>query len=187
LDALLQARDVLDAIIADRDVHASIVRAGAALAAAFRARKRVFSCGNGGSLCDSMHFAEELSGRFRFDRPPLAATAIADAAHLSCVSNDYGYEHVFSRYVEAHANEGDCLVAISTSGGSPNVLRAAEAARARGAVVIGLTGRKGSPLGAMSDIEIATPGGEFSDRVQEMHIKVLHILIELVEAEMFHG
>ena len=136
-------------------------------------------------MCDAMHFAEELSGRYRLNRKALAAVAISDASHLSCVANDYGYEQVFSRYVEAHGRAGDCLVGISTSGTSRNVLAAAEAAKAAGVKVIALTGRPGSPLGALADIEICTPAGKFADRVQELHIKVVHILIELIERELF--
>jgi D-sedoheptulose 7-phosphate isomerase len=146
---------------------------------------RVFSCGNGGSMCDAIHFAEELSGRYRKNRKGLPAIAIADPGHLSCVGNDYGYEFVFSRFLEAHAKAGDVLVGISTSGRSANVIRAAEHARANGMTVITLTGRPDSALGVMADIDICTPGGEFADRVQELHIKVIHILIELVERRIY--
>jgi D-sedoheptulose 7-phosphate isomerase len=185
LAALVDARTVLDSVIADEDLHTAIARAGAAFSRALRSRRRIFSCGNGGSLCDAVHFAEELSGRYRLDRPALAAISMADPAHMSCVANDYGYEHVFSRFLEAHAEAGDCLLAISTSGKSPNVLQAARAAKDRGVTVVGLTGNRDSALGTLSDIEIATVGGRFADRVQEVHIKVIHILIELIEAELF--
>jgi D-sedoheptulose 7-phosphate isomerase len=132
-----------------------------------------------------MHFAEELTGRFRRDRAALAATVISDAAHLSCVANDFGYEQVFSRYLEAHAREGDCLVALSTSGSSKNVLLAAKVAQALGVRVVGLTGRQDSALSPLCTVHICTPVGQYSDRVQELHIKVLHILIELVERHFF--
>jgi D-sedoheptulose 7-phosphate isomerase len=135
-------------------------------------------------MCDAMHFAEELSGRFRDDRPAYAASAISDASHLSCVGNDYGYDQVFSRYVEAHGNAGDVLLAISTSGASRNVVAAARTARARDMRVIALTGRPGTPLESCADIVICTPGGRYADRVQELHIKVIHILIELVERQL---
>jgi D-sedoheptulose 7-phosphate isomerase len=134
-----------------------------------------------------MHFAEELSGRFRGDRAALAATSISDPSHLSCVANDYGYEFVFSRYVEAHAKAGDVLVAISTSGKSKNVLNAAEAAKKKGVKVIAMTGKRDCPLAALSDILLATPAGKYADRVQELHIKLIHIMIELVERQMFPG
>lgn len=163
---------------------AAIERAGALLAATFEAGGRAYACGNGGSMCDAMHFAEELTGRFRDDRPGWAALAISDAGHLTCVGNDYGYEHVFARFVRAHARAGDVLLAISTSGTSRNVLVAAEAARELGVKVIGLTGREGSPLALAADVAIATPAGRYADRVQELHIKVIHILIELVERRL---
>ena len=135
-------------------------------------------------MCDAMHFAEELSGRFRDERPPYAAVAISDPGHLSCVANDYGYEQVFARYLQAHGRAGDVLLAISTSGASANVLAAARLARARGIGVVALTGRADSPLAALADCTIATPGGRYADRIQELHIKVIHILIELVEHQM---
>jgi len=182
--ALTEAAAALAALLADGATLAAIERAAAQIAAALAAGGRVFSCGNGGSLCDAMHFAEELSGRFRDDRPGYAATAIADAGHLSCVANDYGYEQVFARYVQAHGRAGDVLLAISTSGSSPNVVAAARAARARAMTVVALTGRTPSELGRNADIVVCTPGGRYADRVQELHIKVIHILIELVEQQL---
>ena len=136
-------------------------------------------------MCDAMHFAEELSGRFRRDRPPLAAVAISDPGHITCTGNDYGFDHIFSRYIEAHGRPGDVLVAISTSGESKNVVLAANRAHEVGLRVIGLTGRVGSSLGCAADVEICTAAGAFADRVQELHIKVIHILIELVERTVF--
>ena len=183
--SLAECASVLDALRRDSATQAAIVAAGGALATAMRSGNRVFSCGNGGSFCDAAHFAEELSGRYRRDRPALAAQAISDAAHLTCVANDYGYEMVFARYLEAHGRADDVLVALSTSGTSPNILRAAEVARRKSMVVVALTGRPGSPLAAVADIEICTPGGRYADRVQELHIKVIHILIELVERDLF--
>jgi D-sedoheptulose 7-phosphate isomerase len=185
IETLREARDALDALLANHSAVGAIGEAGRLIAAAFTRGGRVFSCGNGGSMCDAMHFAEELSGRYRLDRKALPATAISDSGHLSCVANDYGYEQVFSRYIEAHGRAGDCLLGISTSGTSRNVLRAAESAKAQGVTVIALTGRPGSRLGALADIDICTPAGRFADRVQELHIKVVHILIELVERELF--
>jgi D-sedoheptulose 7-phosphate isomerase len=182
--ALEEAADALAALRSDSGMLARIAQAGALLARALGKGSRVFSCGNGGSLCDAMHFAEELSGRFRADRPAYAATAIADAGHLSCVANDYGYEQVFARYLQAHARPGDVLLAISTSGRSGNVLAAARTARAQGVHVIGLMGRPGAELEALCDIAVCTPGGRWADRVQELHIKVIHILIELVEQHL---
>jgi D-sedoheptulose 7-phosphate isomerase len=179
--ALQEAATALNDLLGNELTLATIAEAGAWIAHALHAGGRVFSCGNGGSMCDAMHFAEELTGRFRNDRPGYAALAIADAGHLSCVGNDYGYDQVFARYVQAHGRSGDVLLAISTSGGSANVLAAARTARAGAMRVIGLTGRPDSELSRHSDLTICTPGGRYSDRVQELHIKVIHILIELVE------
>jgi len=184
-DTLLEARSAIDALLANKATLAAIEQAGRMLTESLAKGGRVYSCGNGGSMCDAMHFAEELSGRFRLDRRPLPATAISDPGHMTCVANDFGYEAVFSRYVEAHGRKGDCLLAISTSGKSPNVLAAARAATARGTKVIAMTGRVGSPLSELATIEICTPAGRFSDRIQELHIKIVHILIELVERELF--
>jgi D-sedoheptulose 7-phosphate isomerase len=187
-DAILAALDEAAAALArlrgDASAIAAIEAAAAAMAATFAGGGRVFSCGNGGSMCDAMHFAEELSGRFRDDRPGFAALAISDPSHLSCVANDYGYERVFSRYIEAHGRAGDALLAISTSGSSRNVVAAADSARARSIKVIALSGRADSALGRAADIDIVTPAGRYADRVQELHIKVIHILIELVERHL---
>ncbi|MGE5665257.1 MAG: D-sedoheptulose 7-phosphate isomerase [Betaproteobacteria bacterium] len=185
--ALAEARDALERLSGDAPAHAAIAEGGALLAATFRAGGKVLSCGNGGSMCDAMHFAEELSGRFREDRPGYAAIAISDPSHLSCVGNDYGYEQVFARYVRAVGHAGDVLLAITTSGTSRNVVAAAQTARAAGMKVIALTGRAGTPITELADVAIVTPGGRFADRVQELHIKVIHILIELVERELAPG
>ncbi|MBA1258726.1 SIS domain-containing protein [Pseudomonas oryzihabitans] len=183
-NSLNEARDALDALLRDQPTLEKITIAGSLLVTSFDRGGKAFSCGNGGSMCDAMHFAEELTGRFRGDRPAIAALAISDASHITCVANDYGYEQVFSRYLEAHGRSGDVLIALSTSGSSPNILRAAEVARNSGIAVVALTGRRDSPLEAIADVTICTPGGKFADRVQELHIKVLHILIELVEQNL---
>jgi D-sedoheptulose 7-phosphate isomerase len=179
--ALAEAASALEKLLANDATQSAVAQAGGWIAESLRAGGRVLSCGNGGSMCDAMHFAEELTGRFRNDRPGYAALAIADASHMSCVGNDYGFDQVFSRYVQAHGRAGDVLLAISTSGGSINVLGAVRAARAAGMRVIGLTGRADSELARVADLTICTPGGRYADRVQELHIKVIHILIELVE------
>jgi D-sedoheptulose 7-phosphate isomerase len=185
--ALAEAAAALAALQADTQQLERVAAAGDLLADAFAAGGRAYSCGNGGSMCDAMHFAEELTGRFREDRPGYAAMAISDPSHLSCVGNDYGYERVFARFIEAHGRAGDVLLAISTSGTSRNILAAAEVARAREMKVIGLTGKAATPLAALSDIAIVTPGGRYADRVQELHIKVIHILIERVERRLARG
>jgi D-sedoheptulose 7-phosphate isomerase len=182
--ALDEAAAALDRLRGDDTTLAHIAQAGELLASALAAGGRAFSCGNGGSMCDAMHFAEELSGRFRDDRPAYAAVAISDPGYLSCVANDYGYEQVFARYLHAHGRAGDVLLAISTSGSSRNVLAAARAARELQMRVIALLGRGETPLAELADIAIVTPGGRYADRVQELHIKVIHILIELVERRL---
>ena len=182
--ALAEAAASLEHLSGDEATLATSTRAGQLLADTVAAGGRAYSCGNGGSMCDAMHFAEELTGRFRADRPGYAALAISDPSHLSCVGNDYGYDQVFARFVEAHGRAGDVLLAISTSGTSRNVVAAVQAAKQLGVRVIALTGRAGTPLAELADIAIVTPAGRYADRVQELHIKVIHILIELVERRL---
>ena len=183
--ALKQGAEAAARLLADRAALAEIAEAGAALARGLAEGRSVFACGNGGSLCDAMHFAEELSGRFRGDRRPLPVMAISDPGHLTCTANDFGYVEVFARFIEGHGRPGDLLLALSTSGKSPNIIRAAEAARARGLHVIALTGRVGSPVGTLAHHHIVTPAGAHADRVQELHMQVIHILVELVERRLF--
>ena len=146
---------------------------------------KIISFGNGGSMCDAMHFAEELSGRFRDDRPAVAALSISDPSHITCVANDYGFESVFSRYLEAHGNPGDIVLAISTSGDSKNVVKACRTAAERDVRIVALTGKTGGEIARLADIEIRVPFSSSTDRIQEIHIKVIHILIELIEKGMF--
>ena len=178
---LSEARAVLDRFLAEPAHLARIAEAAELMAQSLKNGGKILTCGNGGSLCDAQHFAEELSGRYRQDRRALAAIALTDASHLTCVANDYGFEFVFSRFVEALGRPADVLLAISTSGNSPNILRAAEAAKAAGMTVVALTGKDGGQLAALSDVEIRVPHTGFADRIQEVHIKVIHILILLIE------
>ncbi|AII52466.1 D-sedoheptulose 7-phosphate isomerase [Hymenobacter sp. APR13] len=178
---LTEARTVLDRFLADPANLTAIEQAARLMAGSLRQKGKILSCGNGGSLCDAQHFAEELTGRYRQNRPALGAIALTEASHMSCVANDFGYDHVFSRYVEALGRPGDVLLAISTSGNSPNVLRAAEAAKAAGMQVVGLTGKDGGQLAAVCDVEIRAPHHGYADRVQEIHIKAIHIMIMLIE------
>jgi D-sedoheptulose 7-phosphate isomerase len=182
--ALQEAATGLDRLRQNDAALAAIEAAGGVLARAFKAGHRAYSCGNGGSMCDAMHFAEELTGRFRRNRRALGAMAISDPGHLTCTANDFGYQEIFARFVQAHGRAGDVLVAISTSGSSANVLAAAEAARELSMPVVALTGRPDSPLSRLAQVEVCTPAGRFADRVQELHIKVIHVLIELVEHEL---
>lgn len=176
-----EAGRILQAFLADQRNMESIHKAGVLCVESLNKGGKIMSCGNGGSHCDAMHFAEELSGRYRKDRPALSAMAISDVSHLSCVGNDYGFEFVFSRSVEALGRSGDVLLAISTSGNSPNIIRAIEAARNIGMKVIGLTGKDGGMVGPLCDVEIRAPHSEFADRAQEIHIKVIHSLIDFIE------
>ncbi len=180
-----EAQAVINAFLADDHNFEKIAQAGEILAEAIRSGGKAISCGNGGSMCDAMHFAEELSGRYRNDRPALPAFSISDPSHLSCVGNDYGFAHVFSRMVEAMGRPGDVLLAISTSGNSENVLNAIAAARGKGMKVIGLTGKDGGRMAAECDVEIRAPHSSYADRAQEIHIKVIHSLIDYVERHCF--
>ncbi len=154
------------------------------MSSALKNNKKIISCGNGGSMCDAMHFAEELSGRFRNNRRGLAAVSISDPSHISCVANDYGYEFVFSRYIEALGETGDVLLGISTSGNSKNVILAVNEAKKRGMKSIVLTGKDGGELAALADLEIRAPYSDFADRAQEIHIKVIHNLILGIELNL---
>ncbi len=182
---LMEAQQILQTFIDDPKSVGSIENAGNLLVAALKNEHKIISCGNGGSMCDAMHFAEELSGRFREDRIPFAAIAISDASHISCVGNDYGYEYIFSRYIQAIGNAGDILLAISTSGNSINVLNAIEAAKQKGMKVIGLTGKDGGKIAKLVDVEIRAPFSKYADRAQEIHIKVIHSLIQYVEENYY--
>jgi D-sedoheptulose 7-phosphate isomerase len=183
--ALREAAEAVEALLKDDGGLTDIEHAARLLIRAFEDGNRVYSCGNGGSMSDAMHFAEELTGRYRNNRTGLPAQAISDVGHLTCVANDFGYDQVFARYVLSHGRPGDCLVAISTSGSSANVINAAVAAKDRGMTVLALTGKRSSALGVLADVSVCTPVGVFADRVQELHIKVIHILIELVERHFF--
>lgn len=183
--SLLEAQTALDKLISNEAELLNIEKTADIIIQSFKNGGKVFSCGNGGSMCDATHFAEELTGRYRKDRKAYPAVAINDSSHLTCVANDYGYDYVFSRYIEAHGKKEDCLIAISTSGTSATVVNAAKEAKSLGMKVIALSGKVAQELKDYSDIYICTPAGKFADRVQELHIKVLHILIEMVERN-FH-
>ena len=179
---LNRAREELDAFINDPETIPSIANAAAIMADCLKNGGKIISCGNGGSLCDATHFAEELTGRFRNDRRPLPAMAINDPAYLTCVGNDYSFDVVFSRWIEAFGRSNDVLLAISTSGSSRNILKAAETANSLGMKVIALTSQKGKSLEDLANVTIAAPDASHSDRIQEIHIKVIHILIEAIES-----
>ncbi|UYZ61751.1 D-sedoheptulose 7-phosphate isomerase [Hymenobacter weizhouensis] len=178
---LAEAQAVLDRFVQNPASLAALEQAARLMADSLSQGGKILTCGNGGSLCDAQHFAEELTGRYRQNRRALAAIALTEASHMSCVANDFGYDHVFSRYVEALGRPADVLLAISTSGNSPNVLLAAEAAKAAGMRVVGLTGKDGGQLAALCDVEIRAPHSGYADRIQEIHIKAIHIMILLIE------
>ena len=181
LQELTQARDVLNDFMNQPDSIVSIENAANLIVDAIHNGGKIISCGNGGSMCDAMHFAEELTGRYRENRKPIPALAISDSSHLSCVSNDFGYDQVFSRYVEALGKKGDVLLAISSSGNSKNVIEAISTAKKNGVKTIVLTGKGGGRMAEIGDIVINVPHHGFADRIQEIHIKVIHILILLIE------
>lgn len=184
LSELDQAAKVLERFMNNPLNLQAINKASDIIVESFKEGGKVFSCGNGGSSCDAAHFAEELTGRFREDRKPLPAIAMNEIGHLTCVSNDYGYDAVFSRYLQALGNKGDVLLAISTSGNSTNILRVAECAKQKGIKVIALTGKSGGKLAEYADVEIRVAHNEYADRIQEIHIKIIHILIFLIEQKI---
>lgn len=181
---LTQAIDVLTNFVSDDRNLEAIQQAAILVADSFKQGGKVLSCGNGGSHCDAMHFAEELTGRFRDNRPSYPAIAISDVSHISCVGNDYGFDYIFSRYVEGVGYKGDVLLGISTSGNSTNVIKAIEAAKQKGMKIITLTGKDGGKMNGLADVDIRVPHFGYADRVQEIHIKIIHILILLIEKEM---
>ncbi|MCT4588556.1 MAG: D-sedoheptulose 7-phosphate isomerase [Carboxylicivirga sp.] len=176
------AQEVLSRFINDDSNWEKMMKAAELMADSIKAGGKIISCGNGGSMSDAMHFAEELTGRFRDDREGLAAIAISDPTHITCVGNDYGFDYIFSRYIEAVGKAGDILLAISTSGNSVNIIKAVEAAKEKGMKVLALTGKSGGKLADLADIEIRAPHNGYSDRIQEIHIKVIHVLIQQIES-----
>ncbi|MDH5379364.1 MAG: D-sedoheptulose 7-phosphate isomerase [Cyclobacteriaceae bacterium] len=181
LSELKESRELLDKFLSDSIQTNQIEQAALTMITALKNGGKIISCGNGGSMSDAMHFAEELTGRYRENRVGLPAISISDPTHITCTANDFGFEYIFSRYVESLGKQGDVLLAISTSGNSSNVLKAAEVARKKGMSVVGLTGKDGGKLASLCDVEIRVPHFGFADRIQEIHIKVIHILILLIE------
>jgi D-sedoheptulose 7-phosphate isomerase len=182
--SLKEAADCLDTFLKDPATTLQIEAFVELLQSTFESGHKVYSAGNGGSHCDAMHFAEEWTGRYRKDRAPVAALAFSDVSHMTCTSNDYGFEHVFERMIQAFGGSDDVFLAITTSGNSKNLILAAEAAKAKGMKVVGLLGKSGGALKDLCDIAIIVPGAT-SDRIQELHIKIIHIAIECTERLMF--
>ena len=182
--SLKEAHSVLENFLSEKNNIDLMDSAIKTMAETLKNDGRILSCGNGGSMCDSMHFAEELTGRFRKDRAALPALSISDPAHITCVANDFGFDFIFSRYVEAFMHTGDILLAISTSGNSQNIIEAVKAAKNKNCFVVGLLGKDGGKLKDLVDIPLIVPS-QISDRIQEIHIKIIHIFIEGIERNLF--
>lgn len=183
-NALSEAERTLHAFVSSPEQMKKCDQFSLLLLQTFLGRGNLFTCGNGGSHCDAMHFAEEMTGRYRKNRRPLGALALGDASHVTCVGNDFGFEHVFARQLEGLGRSGDLLVGLSTSGNSKNVIHAFEVAKKKEIRTVALLGRDGGALKSLADVSIVIPG-ETSDRIQEMHIKIIHIVIEAVERNLF--
>ncbi len=183
-DALNTALRTLQSFVASDDHIQTMEEIAALITECYRNHGQVIIFGNGGSMCDAMHFAEELTGRFRQDRPPLPAIAISDPSHITCVGNDYGFDEIFARGVQAYGKPGDVAIGISTSGNSENILRALDRAISMGLKTVALLGKDGGKLKGLCDMELIIPG-ETSDRIQEVHMAILHILIEKIERDLF--
>lgn len=184
IDSYIKTYDLLETFIKEEKKSNTTEKVAKDLARVFENGNKALICGNGGSNCDALHFAEEFTGRFRSDRKALPAIAISDSSHITCVGNDYGFDYIFSRGVEAYGKEGDFFIGISTSGNSANVIKAVEAAKKSGLKTCLLLGKDGGKLKGMCDYEFIIPG-ETSDRIQEIHMMILHIIIEGVEKIMF--
>tara|TARA_B100000212_G_scaffold27543_1_gene18217 strand:+ start:1772 stop:2347 length:576 start_codon:yes stop_codon:yes gene_type:complete len=185
INAINESKKGLENLLNNKKLIQNIEQSALMISETIKNNSRIFSCGNGGSMCDSMHFAEELSGRFRENRRGLPCLSISDPSYLTCVGNDFGFEYVFSRFLEANAIEGDLLLAISTSGKSKNIVRASEYCMNNKMKLITLTGKRNSEISKFADIDICTPNGRYSDRVQEIHTLIIHILVENIENFLF--
>jgi D-sedoheptulose 7-phosphate isomerase len=185
-DQLAESARLLDWLRATQRAEGLVDRLTEGLASCLADGGRILTCGNGGSMCDAMHLAEDLSGRYRDDRPAFSAQALSDPAHLTCVANDYGFERVFARGVEAWGRRGDVLVVFSTSGRSANVVAAARAARSIGLRVVGLLGRDGGEVRALCDEAVVVPAKDTA-RIQEIHLTIVHLLVEGVERRLTPG
>ena len=181
-----EANTILTKFLSDDKNFEAIEKAGQLMVDSIKTDGKIISCGNGGSMCDAMHFAEELTGKYRNDRPAIGAISMSDVSHMACVGNDYGYDFVFSRYLEAVGRKGDVLLAISSSGNSINVLKAMEVAKQKGIKIVGLTGKDGGKMASLCDVEIRAPYSTYADRAQEIHIKVIHSLIDFIERKMYY-
>jgi D-sedoheptulose 7-phosphate isomerase len=183
-EELHEAEKLLNKIINQPAMINNINHAASLMSKAVKNNGKIISCGTGGSHCDAMHFAEELTGRYRDDRPPIPAIAISDPSHISCVSNDYGFDNIFSRFIDAMGQPEDVLLGITTSGNSPNIINAVKSANKKGMTTIILSGNNGGQVSEISNINIIVPFHGYSDRIQEIHIKIIHIFILLIEQQL---
>lgn len=189
LNELLASKKALEDFINDGNIQ-SIENSANKMIAALKNGNKIIACGNGGSMSDAMHFASELTGRYQKEREPLAAVAISDPAHITCVANDYGYAYIFSRWIMAHGKKGDVLLAISTSGNSENIFVAVHLAQLRGIDVVFLSGNEGGSVREImrdEDTEINVPYHGYADKIQEVHIKIIHILCGLIEKDLLNS
>ncbi|MCC6138524.1 MAG: D-sedoheptulose 7-phosphate isomerase [Bdellovibrionaceae bacterium] len=182
--SLSDAQTVLNEFVNQPTTWDLLTKFSNLLISSYKKGGKILICGNGGSHCDALHFAEELTGRYRKDRKPLGALALGEASHVTCVSNDYGFQYIFSRQVEALGRTGDALIGLSTSGNSPNVIEAFKVAKSMGFPTVALLGKGGGELAKIADLAIVVPGVT-SDRIQELHMLMLHTVIETVEREIF--
>ncbi len=186
LEHLSEAANVLSIFVRNKHNIENISTAVSIFVNSIKNGGKILSCGNGGSHCDAMHFAEELTGRYRNNRKALPAICISDASHITCVGNDFGFDKIYSRFLEALGNENDVLLAISTSGNSANVIEAAKVAKEKNMKIIALTGKDGGLLKNYADVEIRVEHDGFADRIQEIHIKIIHIFIDSIEKNIFN-
>ena len=185
IDYITEAKDGVQTIVNNEECLNLIKLSSEKIIERVEKGSKIFACGNGGSMTDAMHFAEELTGRFRKNRKPISAISISDPAHITCVANDFGFENIFSRFLEANSNPGDILLAISTSGNSPNIIKACEFAKKNNLIIISLTGKEKSRLNEFADFNIKTPCGKYSDHIQELHGIVLHCIVRFIEIKFF--
>jgi len=182
--SLINARDSLNHLLEDQCSIDAINKIIDLLVTTFQNNNKILVCGNGGSCCDAIHFAEEFTGRFNKNRRALPVIALADSGHITCVGNDFGFDAIFERGVEAYGQANDVFLALTTSGNSQNIINACNKAKQQKMHTIIFNGRSGGKLKGLPDIELIIPG-ESSDRIQEVHMVVLHSIIEQVERLLF--
>ncbi|WP_303962559.1 D-sedoheptulose 7-phosphate isomerase [Succinatimonas hippei] len=184
MDDLKEASKVLNDFISKEDTEEKIEKAISLMSDSIKNGGKIISAGNGGSMCDAQHFAEELSGRYRDDRPAYPAIAICDPSHLTCVGNDYGFDYVFSRFLEGLGFKGDVFLGISTSGNSRNIIECCRVCKEKGLKSVVLLGKDGGKLKDVCDLPIIVPHFGYADRIQEVHTMIIHIMIRGIEELM---